>query len=202
MVHLMKIYHVPGTRSVRPIWLCNELDVPVEVEQIDFTPEFRRSESWRAISPAGKVPALVDGDLRMFESGAMVNYILERYGAGRLHPAPGTVESALYHQWCWFAEATLVRPLGFYRILRANDEPAGTLVADAQQKFADGLGAVEQQLHGQAFLLGEEFSAADIMLGYSLAMVERLLNDSTPNALAYLKRLKARPAYQRVAQLG
>ena len=69
-----------GTRSVRPIWLCHELELPVEIEPIDFAPAFRDSAQWRAISPAGKVPAMVDGDLTMFESGAMVDYILERYG--------------------------------------------------------------------------------------------------------------------------
>src|SRR5215472_11044451 len=104
---MLRIYHVPGTRSVRPIWLCYELDLPVEVERIDFSQAFRNSPKWRAISPAGKVPALTDDGVTMFESGAMVDFILERYGEGRLRPEPGTAASALYHQWCWFSEATL-----------------------------------------------------------------------------------------------
>ena len=83
---MLKIFHVPGTRSFRPIWLCYELDLSVDVEPIDFSSSFRDSNEWRAISPAGKVPAMIDGDLRMFESGAIVDYILERYGEGRLQP--------------------------------------------------------------------------------------------------------------------
>lgn len=197
----MKIYHVPGTRSVRPIWLCYELELPVDVEPIDFSPEFRDSQEWRAISPAGKVPALIDGDLRMFESGAMVEYILERYADGRLHPEPGTTESALYHQWCWFAEATLIRPLGLYRMLRARQESIDELVDEAEGKFKDSLKAVESALDDRQFLLGSEFSAADIMMGYSIALIERLLGDQHPNLRSYLDRLQSREAYQKVAAL-
>jgi len=105
---------------VRPIWLCYELDLAFEIEPIDFSPAFRNSPAWRAISPAGKVPAMTDGEMTMFESGAMVDYILERYGEDRLRPALGTVESAIHHQWCWFAEANLSRPLGLNRILKAK----------------------------------------------------------------------------------
>lgn len=198
----MKIYHVPGTRSVRPLWLCYELGLAVDVETIDFSAEFRNSEAWRAISPAGKVPALVDGDLAMFESGAMVDYILERYGDGRLHPEKATSESAIYRQWCWFAEATLIRPLGLYRILRARKEPVEALIDEAERKFRDSLSAVESQLAGQQFLLGSEFSAADIMMGYSVGLTERFLANGYPNLQAYLDRLKTRAAYQRVTQLS
>ncbi len=199
--HLLKIFHVPGTRSVRPIWLCYELNVPVDVQPIDFSPKFRDTEEWRSISPAGKVPAMIDGDLRMFESGAMVDYILERYGEGRLRPVPGTPESALHHQWCWFAEATLIRPLGLYRVLRAKDENVADLIAEAEGKFRDSLRAVEGALVDRQYLVGDEFGAADIMMGYSVALVERLLDDRYPRSAEYLARLKLRDAYQKVLSL-
>lgn len=168
---------------------------------MDFSPEFRNSSQWRAISPAGKVPALVDGDLSMFESGAMVDYILERYGNGRLQPAPGTNESAAYRQWCWFAEATLVRPLGLVRLLRARDESIDTLIDEAEAKCRESLAAVESVLTDRPYLLGEDFSAADIMMGYSVAMAQPLLADRYPNLAAYVRRLMAREAYQRLASL-
>ena len=198
---MLKIYHVPGTRSVRPIWLCYELELPVEIELIDFSPAFRDSAEWRAISPAGKVPALIDDNLQMFESGAMVDYILERYSNGRLRPEPGSAESATYHQWCWFAEATLIRPLGLYRLLRARRESIDELVDEAEGKFNDSLNAVESALDDRQFLLGSEFSAADIMMGYSIALIESLLGDQHPNIRGYLDRLQARDAYQQVAAL-
>jgi glutathione S-transferase len=198
---VLKIFHVPRTRSVRPIWLCYELDIPVDVEPIDFSPEYRDTPEWRGISPAGKVPALIDGDLQMLESGAMVDYLLERYGEGRLRPTPGTPQSALHHQWCWFAEATLIRPLGLYRVLRSKPEDAAQLIAEARSKFHEALNVVEQALTDRHYLLGAEFGAADIMMGYSVALIERLLDERHANTAEYLARLKSRDAYQRVLAL-
>ena len=103
----MKIYHVKGTRSVRVIWLCEELGLPYEVEIIDFSPAFRSTAAWRAKSPTGKVPVMEDDGFVMFESGAMVQYILDRYGNARLRPEPGTPSSARFLQWCWFAKQLL-----------------------------------------------------------------------------------------------
>jgi len=197
----VQIFHVPGTRSVRPVWLCFELGIEVEVTAIDFSAEYRASEEWRAISPAGKVPALIDGDLRMFESGAMMDYILEKYADGRLAPEPGAIDFAHYRQWCWFAEATLIRPLGLYRILRARKEPVGALIDEAERKFHDSLAALEAELAGKQFVLGQEFCAADIMLGYSVGLTEPMLDNRYPNLRAYLDRLKTRAAYVRVAEI-
>ena len=103
---MLKIYHVKGTRGIRAIWGCEELGVPYEVEIVDFSPEYRGSPEWRALSPTGKVPVMTDGDLTMYESGAMVQYVLDRYGDNRLQPARGTAEHANYLKWSWFAEAT------------------------------------------------------------------------------------------------
>ena len=81
---MLRIYHVKGTRGFRPIWFCEERGLPYEVESIDFSAEFRSTPEWRALSPTGKVPVLTDGTLTMFESGAMVDYLVERYGGGGL----------------------------------------------------------------------------------------------------------------------
>jgi glutathione S-transferase len=193
---LLKIYHAQGTRSVRPIWLCFELDLPVQVETIPFTPEFLASQAWRAISPPGKLPLMVDGEVAIFESGAIVDHILDRYGDGRLRPPPATAESALYHQWCWFAEATLIRPLGVGRLLRYSAEQTGADAAtEAVEKAREALAVVDQALaDGRPFLLGEAFTAADVMMGYALALLEshRILNAHNVHALAYLSALKTR----------
>ena len=196
---MLKIYHVRGTRSVRPIWLCYELETAFEIAPIDFAPEFRNSPQWRALSPAGKVPVMTDGDMTMFESGAMVDYILERYGEGRLRPTPGTTASAMHHQWCWFSEATLARPLGLYRIMQADAQSLPSLPAEAEQKARDCLAVVDQAVADRTFLLGPAFDAADIMMGYSLQLIAglKLLDDTYPHAQAYLERLKERPACKR-----
>lgn len=196
---MLTIYHVPITRSVRPIWLCYELELPVEIVRIDFSQTWRDTPEWRAISPAGKVPAMTDGEITMFESGAMVDYILERYGEGRLRPAPGTAESALYHQWCWFSEATLIRPLGIARLVQDKPDAPETLAEEGLRKLMGCIATVEDALSGRDHLLGSEFCAADIMMGYSVGLLAhfKLLDAQFPNLRAYLDRIRARPAFQR-----
>jgi len=198
-IRVIKIYHVSGTRSFRPIWLCYELDLPFSIETIDFSPAFRDRQQWRAISPAGKVPAMIDRDVVMFESGAIVDYILERYGEGRLRPAQGTAQSAAYRQWCWFAEATLIRPLGINRLLARSGEGDQSVAATTGQKVRECLGVVDKAVCDRTFLLGSEFSAADVMMGYSLELLASLdvLNEQFPRASAYLNHLRLRDAFAR-----
>ncbi len=203
MIH---IYHVPRTRSARVVWLCEELDLPCKIVPVDFSPEYRTSAAWRRLNPIGKVPAMTDLDadgnpFTIIESGAMVHYILERYGEGRLRPAPGTPESALLLQWSWFAEASLARPLGdmvHHRLLKPEAERIPAVVEDGRKRAEICLEAVEAALEGRKYLLGAELSAADIMMGYSLALAQRMgvLDDRYPNLVAYLGRLEARPGFQ------
>ena len=105
----------------------------------------------------------------------------------------------MHHQWCWFSEATLVRPLGLYRMLRADGESASSLAAEAKQKARSCLEVVDRAVADRDFLLGAEFGAADIMMGYSLHLLAggKVLDDSYPSALAYLERLKRRDACKR-----
>jgi glutathione S-transferase len=196
---MLTIYHVRGTRSVRPIWLCYELGLPFEIISIDFSKKYRSTPEWRAISPAAKVPAMIDGNLTMFESGAIVEYILERYGDGRLRPPHGTADSAVYLQWSWFSEATLVRPLGIVRIMRHQSGDGTELVADAADKTRTSLEAVDRAVSGREYLVGSTFTAADVMMGYSLKLIADFggLDDQYPGCLQYFNRLKERDAFRR-----
>ena len=171
----------------------------IEIETIDFSPAFRSSKDWRAISPTGKVPALTDGDMTMFESGAMIEYILERYGDGRLRPAPGTAESAHYHQWCSFSESTLIRPLGLNLLLKQKAESGDTIAKEGEQKTRDCLAVVDQAVSDRDYLLPSGFSAADIMMGFALHLLAKLgvMDDQYPNVQAYLNRLKSRDGFTR-----
>jgi glutathione S-transferase len=92
-----------------------ELGLSIEIKPVDFAAAYRDTPEWRAISPTGKLPALTDGELTMFESSAMVDYILDRYGEGLLRPEAGTAARALCQQWSWFSEATLLRSLASAR---------------------------------------------------------------------------------------
>jgi glutathione S-transferase len=201
---MLTIYHVPGTRGVRAIWLCEELNIPYQLEQVDFSPEFRNSAEWRAMNPVGKVPAMTDSeypDFVMFESGAMVQYILDRYGEGRLQPTPGTAEHGLYLQWSWFAEATFARPLGeIVNHGRAfpGDQSIEPVIAEMQARGRLCAEAVGAAIGDQHYVLGESFSAADIMLGYTLMLAERFLPEGLPaTVVPYWQRLSARPAFKK-----
>lgn len=202
---MIRIYHAPGTRSVRPIWMCYELDLTIQVELIEFAQSYRDSAQWRAISPTGKVPVMEDGGLRLFESGAMVELILDRYGNDKaLRPAAGTDEKALYDQWCWFSEATLLRPLGLHRMSVLKDQGADAMIADAQRKVEECLAVVEAALEGQDYLLASGFSAADVMMGYAMLLMDNAgaLETDYPNLVAYLARLREREAFVRTMQIG
>ncbi|MCZ6503783.1 MAG: glutathione S-transferase family protein [Gammaproteobacteria bacterium] len=196
----IQIFHVKGTRSVRVIWLCEELSVPYEIVPIDFSADYRNSDEWRAMSPTGKVPAMTDGGMTMFESGAMVQYILEKHGQGRLQPEPGTADRAIFLQWCWFAEATLARPLGdmvHHLFLKPEAERLPEMVVDGEKRARVCLEAVNSALQDQDYLL-PEYTAADIMMGYSLLLAARVevLDNEYPLVQAYFEKLQARPGYQ------
>jgi glutathione S-transferase len=195
---MLTIHHAPGTRGFRVIWLCEELALPYRVQRVDFSAEYRASPEWRRMNPVGKVPVLSDGELTMFESGAMVQYLLDRYGQGRLQPSPGSAAHAHYLQWSWFAEATFGRATG--EIANHKRAFAGAPIAQAIEEMRGRaracLHAVDAALAGRRYLLGEEFSAADIMMGYTLGSFDRHVGDAhPPNVGAYFERLGARPAY-------
>ena len=200
---MLTIYHVPVTRSLRVLWLCQELNLPHEVKTVDFAAPYRASPEWRRLNPVGKVPAMTDGNFTMFESGAMVQYLLDRYGKGRLQPASGTEAHGLYLQWSWFAEATYARPIGEIVNHRRAFGQAGEIpaVVDEMKGRARLCSeAVDAALQGRSYLLGEEFTAADIMMGYSVMLAERFTSiEGLPNLKAYWQRLSSRPAYQRAA---
>ena len=175
---MITVYHSPGTRGIRAIWLCEELDIEYVVKRIDFSKEYRMSEDWLNINPLGKVPSLRDGSLLMFESCAMMQYLLDRYGKGQLQPLPGSLDHALFLQWLWFSEATFARPIG--EIVNHRREFPGDLeypdvVEEMKSRTIKCTLAVDNALQDRDFILGNEFSAADISLGYTIRAAKRVL---------------------------
>ena len=193
---MITIYHAPGTRSIRVIWLCEELQIPYEVVMVDFSAAYRATPEWRRRNPVGKVPAMTDDGVSMFESGAMVDFILERHGNGRLRPLPGTPDAALYLQWSWFAEATFARPLGDiaqHTVVKPEAERIPAVVADATARALTCMDALEAAVPDGQYLVHGSFTAADIMMGYTLILARRfkvLTPASFPNVNAYMARLE------------
>ncbi len=137
----------------------------------------------------------------MFESGAMVDFILERYGNGRLRPAPGTPDAAQYLQWSWFAEATFARPLGDiaqHTVVKPEAERIPAVVADARTRALTCMDALEAAVPGGRYLINGAFTASDIMMGYTLILARRfkVLTPTTyPNVNAYMARLETHPGF-------
>jgi len=197
---MIKLYFAPRTRSVRILWLLEELGLPYELERVEFRPPAKRF--FAQDTPTGKLPTIVDGEVVMCESGAIAEYILERYGEGRLAPPIGSPKRAAFLQWLHFAESTAFPPLGIVVWLTLYRDDAAShraIVEDARARAAMGFKYVEDALGDAPYLLGDEFSAADIMMGFTLAAAQLLgvVDDGYPRLNAYVARLQARPAFQK-----
>lgn len=195
----IRIFHATRTRSIRVIWTCEELGLPYEVAPVDFSQTYRATPEWRAMNPVGKVPVMLDGDYKLFESGAMVQYLLDRYGEGRLQPPAGTESHGTYLQWCWFAESTFARPLGEivnHRRAFSADDQSDAAIEEMIERAWLCVSAIDDALADGDYLLGDTFSGADIMTGYSLMLTEWLVDrDLPPRVAAYWERLSTRPGY-------
>ena len=203
---LVKIYHVPGTRSVRVIWLCNELNISLEIETIPtFDAAFKASPDWRAKSPTGKVPVLEIDGITMYESCAMLQFILEKHDPQGLVPKAGTRDSAEYHKWSWFAEATFARPLGDmaqHTSIKPEAERIPEVVVESRERALLCVEAVDAHMKNREYLVDCGFTAADIVMGYSMMLARRfsVLEDHHEHGSAYFDRLLARPAFQAALQ--
>ncbi len=199
---MLRLYHAPRTRSVRVLWLLEELGVPVELVTVPF--KAPASEFFVQETPLGKIPTLADEDtgVVLCESGAIVEYILERHGGGRLAPPVGSPLRGRYLQWLHFAEGTAYLPLGvMVWLTRYRDDAVKhvSLLEDLRHRAAGGIAFIEEHFGDGPWLLGEDFSAADVMTGFTLSAARNLgiLDDRYPKLMAYFGRLEARPAYQR-----
>lgn len=196
---MMKLYYAPRTRSVRVRCLLEEIGLPYELERIEFRPS---AQAFTQATPLGKLPVLVDGETVIGESGAILEYILERHGNGRMAPPSGSPLRGEFLQWMHFAEGTAYPPLGviiWHTIYLQNADQVALAVDSARERAHAALGVLERRLAGRDFLLGAEFSAADIMVAFTLAAAQfvGVLDDRYARLPAYLAAVMGRPSFQR-----
>lgn len=217
---MIRVHHLNNSRSQRVLWLLEELGVPYEVVryQRDARTMLAPSEL-RAIHPLGKSPVITDGDVTVAESGAIIEYLVGRYGNGRLIPPAGTPERLRYTYWLHYAEGSVMPPLllklVFSRLARAPGMPA--LIRPIARRISEGaqksfinpqiklhLDYLESELKARVWCTGEEFTAADIQLSFPLeaAGARGGLDQRYPVLSALLQRWHARPAYQRALEQG
>lgn len=195
----MKLFWAPQTRSTRAIWMCEEAGVDYELELVDIRqPERKDSDEFLAASPMGKVPAIVDGPVAMSESAAICLYIADRYSAGTLAPAIDDPLRGKFLYWTMYTPA-VVEPAMSEKFSQV--EP--NRVRSGWGDFDLMITTFDEALEGRVWILGDQFTAADVMLGSS-AVFMRLFDmlPDTRNIGAYADRCLARPAYAKAAELA
>jgi glutathione S-transferase len=202
---MLTVHHLGKSQSERIVWLCEELEIPYELKLYARAPLLAPAD-YKALHPVGTAPVITDGDLKLAESGAIAQYILARYGDGRLAPAAGDPGFAPFLFWFHYANGTLQALMGRCMILNRLRLAADDPVLVAQRTRLDGAFELVEARTGQArWFAGDDFTAADIMMGFSLTTMRYFLPYDfarLPNLLAYLNRIGERPAYRRAMQKG
>ena len=198
---MLTLHFAPNSRAGRIVWLLEELELPYELNRMDFHPKDLKSDDHRARHPLGRVPVLDDDDVSIYESGAIVEYVLERHKNGGLKPAVDSPEFPDYLQWFHYCEGMVMPPVNtivVQTVLLPPDRRDETALGQAQRLLTRALAPVDEALAGKEYLIGD-FSAADIMLGHACFMSNRLgcVTDDMTNLKGYVERVAARPAFQK-----
>lgn len=194
---MRRLHHAWQSRSARSLWLLHEIGLEFELVVHSFDKSLY-DPAYLRLNPAGRVPALEDGDLVMFETGAICEYLCETY-APDLWRGPGHADRVAWLQWLHFSE-TVAQHLASltqqHIVLREDWMRSPTLMKLERMRLERTLGAVEAQLTGQDYILPSGFSGVDTSMGYGISAAE-LFTDITvfPNLCAYLQRIRARPAF-------
>ncbi len=202
---MIVVHHLNNSRSQRIIWLLEELGLPYRIEryQRDAKTNLAPPEL-RAVHPLGKSPVIQDDELILAESGAIVEYLVERYGDGRLAPRRGTPEHVRYLHWMHFAEGTIMLHLVGRLYLTRVGEAAKAMQGRVEAMIQDELDLVEAELGQSEHLAGAAFSAADVQMLFPLefAVHAGLAGERQPRLRDYVTRMQARPAYRRAIEAG
>ena len=198
---MLTLHFAPNSRAGRIVWLLEELGLPYELNRMDFHPKDLKSDEHRARHPLGRVPVLDDGDIRIWESGAIVEYVLERHKNDGLKPAVDSPDFPAYLQWFHYCEGMVMPPVNtivVQTILLPPERRDETALAQAQKLLTRALAPVDEALAGKEYLIGD-FSGADVMLGHACFMSNRLgcVTDDMANLKGYVDRVAARPAFQK-----
>lgn len=204
---MLTVHHLGRSQSERVVWLCEELGLDYELILYKRHPTtVLAPPELKALHPIGSAPLITDGGPALAESGAIVQYILAKYGAGRLAPTPDDPEFADYLYWFHFANGTLQLSMSRCFSLRRLDlPPDNPVLVGGEGRVERAFRYVEDRLSAVPYFAGQAFTAADIMMGFSLTTMRLFVPVSLapyPALLAYLQRIGAREAYRRAMEKG
>ena len=197
---MLKVHFAPNSRAGRIIWLLEELSLPYEVNKMAFHPSDLKSDEHRKRHPLGRIPVLDDGDIRIYESGAIIEYIIERHKNGGLKPSIEDPNYPEVLQWFHYCEGMVMPPINtivVQTILLPKDRRDDTALNQAQRLLTKSLAPVNEALDNKEYLIGD-FSAADIMLGHACYMSNRMgcVTDEMVNLKNYVVNISNRPAFK------
>jgi glutathione S-transferase len=216
---MLTVHHLNNSRSQRVLWLLEELGVPYEIRRYERDKKTMLAPpELRAIHPLGKSPVIVDDGQVIAESGAIIEYLIDRYGAGRLAPPTGTPERLRYTYWLHYAEGSAMPPLLLKLVAaRIASAPMPFFARPIARKIAESLqsGFVDPQLKlhlsyindslaATGWFVGDSFSAADVQMSFPLeaASTRGGASATFPHITAFIERIQQRPAYQRALERG
>jgi glutathione S-transferase len=201
---MLTLHHLNDSRSQRILWLLEELSIPYEMKHYQRDVRSRLAPpELTAIHPLGKSPVISDGALKIAESGAIVDYLIRTYGGGKMMPAVGAADYETYNEWLHYAEGSAMLPLMLNLYVSRLKEAGAPLHPRIDSEIANHLGYVDGALKGREFFVGQSLTGADIQMSFVGEMADvydRL--GPFPNLSAWLKRMHARPAFQRSIEKG
>jgi glutathione S-transferase len=201
----LRLYHCKGARSLRPLWMLEELDLDYELTVLPFPPRVLQKD-YLNINPLGTIPCFFDGDMRMTESPAICHYLAEKFAAARgkpdLHVRPDEADYGRYLNWLYFSDATLTFPQTLvlrYTQLEPPERRQPQVAEDYRRWFYGRLRAVDAALKESDYMAAGRFTAADIAVAYALVLATQLNIDKEfpPAVRAYYERVTARDAFKR-----
>lgn len=201
---MITIYHLNMSRSERIIWLMEELSLPYKLEKFQRGPDMLAPASLKQVSPLGKAPAIRDGDLTLIESGAIVEYIINQHGGGRLGVPVSSPDYARYLQWMHFAEGSAMTQFLIHLFFAGGFIPGIDQSQPMVQRFIgrtpEMLKFLDGELSRSPYFVGDQFTAADLMMNFAFGVLTKFMQmdlSAYPNIQRHLALIGERPAYKK-----
>ncbi|MFG3593567.1 glutathione S-transferase family protein [Bradyrhizobium sp. RDI18] len=205
---MLTVHHLNDSRSQRILWLLEELDTPYELKRYQRNAETRLAPpELKEVHPLGKSPVITDGEMTIAESGAVVDYIIRRYGQGKdkpaMMPAPDGADYEAYNEWLHYSEGSAMLPLMLNLYVGRLKEAGAPLHPRIDNELANHLGYIDRALNGREFFVGASLTGADIQMSF-VGELAKVFDKLGPyrNLAAWLERMHARPAFQRSVAKG